>query len=191
VSVAVETAVELGTRRPDGPGVRQEPLHWYAMWTNSHCEQLVHDQLLARGFDPFLPRIDVWTRRGGERRVVSAPLFSGYLFLRHAPMTKACYIAICKVRGLVRMLGERWDRLEVVPDDEINGIRTVLEARVPVMPHPYLRNGERVRILRGPLTDVEGILVRTKPNKGLVVLQVALLQRSVAVEVDCTLVTPA
>jgi len=59
------------------------------------------------------------------------------------------------------------------------------------MPHPYLRDGERVRILRGPLADVEGILVRTKPNKGLIVLRVALLQRSVAVEVDCTLVTPA
>jgi transcription termination/antitermination protein NusG len=188
VPVAVETAVD---RTPDLLDVRQKSLRWYAVWTNSHCEQLVHDQLRAKGFNPFLPRIDVWSRRGGERRVVSAPLFSGYLFLHHAEMTKAGYIEICKARGLVRVLGERWDRLEVVPDQEINGIRTVLDARVPVMPHPYVRDGERVRILRGPLTDVEGILVRTKPNKGLVVLRVALLQRSVAVEVDCTLVTPA
>ena len=174
--VAVETAVEQ---------------HWYALWTSSHCEQLVNDQLLARGFDPFLPRIDVWSRRGGERRVVSLPLFAGYLFLRHPPMTKASYLELCKARGLVRVLGERWDRLETVPDAEIDGIRRVLNVRVPVMPHPYLRDGQRVRILRGPLADVEGILVRTKPNKGLVVLRVALLQRSVAVEVDCTLVEPA
>jgi transcription antitermination factor NusG len=173
----------------DERDVRPAPLYWYAMWTNSHCEQLVHDQLLAKGFDPFLPRVEIWSRRGGERRVVSAPLFPGYLFLRHPAMTKASYIDVCKSRGLVRVLGERWDRLEVVPDSEIGGIRTVLDARVPVMPHPYLRDGERVRILRGPLADVEGILVRTKPNKGLVVLRVALLRRSVAVEVDCTLVT--
>jgi transcription antitermination factor NusG len=165
--------------------------YWYAVWTNSHCEQLVHDQLLAKGFEPFLPRIDVWSRRGGERRVVSAPLFSGYLFLRHPVMSKASYIELCRARGLVRVLGERWDRLEVVPDSEVDGIRRVLEARLPAMPHPYLRDGERVRILHGPLADVEGILVRTKPNKGLIVLRVALLQRSVAVEVDCTLVTPA
>jgi len=33
--------------------------------------------------------------------------------------------------------------------------------------------------------------VRTKPNKGLLVLSVELLQRSVAVEVDCTLAVPA
>jgi transcription antitermination factor NusG len=176
VSVAVETTVDL---------------HWYAVWTSSHCEQLVHDQLRAKGFDPFLPRLEVWSRRGEEQRVVSAPMFAGYLFLRHPAMTKSSYIELCKVRGLVRVLGERWDRLEVVPDDEIASVRRVLDARVPVMPHPYLRAGERVRIRRGPLADVEGILVRTKPNRGLVVLQVSLLQRSVAVEVDCTLVTAA
>jgi hypothetical protein len=38
---------------------------------------------------------------------------------------------------------------------------------------------------------VEGILVRFRPNKGLVVLSVDLLQRSVAVEVDCTQIEPA
>ena len=38
------------------------------------------------------------------------------------------------------------------------------------------------------MTDVEGILVRTKPGKGLLVVSVELLRRSVAVEIDCTLV---
>ena len=189
MSVGLEAAFEIAPCAMDERDVRPAPLYWYAMWTNSHCEQLVHDQLLAKGFDPFLPRVEIWSRRGGERRVISAPLFPGYLFLRQPAITKASHIDVCKSRGLVRVLGERWDRLEVVPDGEIGGIRTVLDARVPVMPHPYLRDGERVRILRGPLADVEGILVRTKPNKGLVVLRVALLRRSVAVEVDCTLVT--
>ena len=50
--------------------------------------------------------------------------------------------------------------------------------------------GQRVRITDGSLSGVEGILVHTKPNKGLLVLSVDLLQRSVAVEVDCTRVMP-
>ena len=49
---------------------------------------------------------------------------------------------------------------------------------------------KRVRIVQGPMTDVEGILVRTKPGKGLLVVSVELLRRSVAVEIDCTLVRP-
>jgi transcription antitermination factor NusG len=106
-------------------------------------------------------------------------------------VSKTDYVELCKVRGLVRVLGERWDRLAIVPDGEIAGIQRVVTARVAVRPHPDLREGERVRITRGPLADVEGLLVRTKPNKGLVVLRVALLRRCVAVEVDCTVVTPA
>lgn len=37
---------------------------WHALWTHSHCEHLVHHQLAAKGFELFLPEIDVWTRRG-------------------------------------------------------------------------------------------------------------------------------
>lgn len=117
-------------------------------------------------------------------------MFPGYLFLRHA-MDKASYIEVRKARGLVRILGERSDRLAVVPDGEIEAIQRVLDARVPAMPHPYLREGQRVRITRGPLAGVEGILVQIKPNKGVLVLSVDLLQRSVAVAVDCTLVAAA
>jgi transcription antitermination factor NusG len=192
VTVAVEPTVRVETWGGGRSDLRETlPHFWYALWTNSRCEQLVHDRLVAKGFDPFLPRIDAWSRRGGQRHVVSAPLFPGYLFLRHPAMAKATYIELCQVRGLVRILGERWDRLEIVSDNEVDGIQRALDSRLPVMPYPYLQHGERVRIVRGPLTDVEGVLVRTKPNKGILVLRVALLQRSVAIEIDCTLVAPA
>ncbi len=172
-------------------GAEAPPRHWYVVWTGSHCEPVVYEQLEARGFDAFLPRLDIWSRPGRESRVISAPLFPGSVFVRHPAMTRSRYVELSQIRGLVRVQGERWDGLDVVPDVEMDGIRTVLDARVPVRPHPYLRDGERVRILHGPLADVEGILVRTKPNNGLVVLSVTLLQRSVAVEVDCTMVTSA
>src|SRR5207253_6222835 len=38
---------------------------WRVLWTHSNCEQLVADQLAARGFDPFLPTVETWCRRGG------------------------------------------------------------------------------------------------------------------------------
>lgn len=177
---------------PEDPGPREESAQakWYALATRSHCEQLVHDQLAARGFRPFLPRIEVWSRRAGVRHRIRVPMFSGYLFLHHG-MDNASHVEVRKARGLVRILGERWDQLAEVPEHEIEAIQRLACAGVPAMPHPYLREGERVRITRGPLADVEGILLRTKPNKGLVVLSIDLLQRGVAVEVDCTLVVPA
>lgn len=163
---------------------------WHVLWTRSNCEQPVHDQLVAKGFHPFLPKVDIWSRRGGVRHLSQCPMFRGYLFLHHA-MDKVSYIEVCKVTGLVRVLGERWDRLAVVPDQEMEAIRSLALSHLPVLPYPYLREGQRVRIRRGPLADVEGILIRSKPNKGLLVLSIDMLRRSVAVEVDCTLIEAA
>jgi transcription antitermination factor NusG len=117
-------------------------------------------------------------------------MFPGYLFLRHA-IDKISYIEVRQARGLVRMLGGSWDRLSIIPDAEIDAIHTVLRASLPVLPHPYLREGQRVRITQGPLHGVEGIFVQSKPTKGLLILSIDLLQRSVTVEIDCRAVTVA
>jgi len=182
------SAVQAGAVVHD-VAVRTSPA-WHALWTRSHCEQLVHDQLAAKGFDLFLPKIDRWSRRGGLRHLIRVPMFPGYVFL-HRAMDRGSYVEILKARGLVQVLGERWDRLAAVPDAEIDAIRRIVEAGVPALPHAFLREGQRVRITRGPLADVEGILVRTKLNRGLLVVSVDLLRRSVAAHVDCTWVVPA
>jgi transcription antitermination factor NusG len=158
---------------------------WHVLWTRSNCESLVHDQLATHNFQLFLPTIESWFRRGGARRRVRVPLFRGYLFLRHA-MDKESYLRVSTARGLVRILGERWDRLWILRETEMETIKQILGAGRLVMPYPYLRNGQRVRIKRGPLMGVEGVLARTNPKKGLLVVSVDLLQRSVAVHLDCT-----
>jgi transcription termination/antitermination protein NusG len=162
---------------------------WHVLWTRSHCEQLVHDQLAGKRFELFLPKFEAWARRAGTRCLSGTPLFPGYLFLRHA-LDKESYIEVRKARGLVAILGERWDRPAVLPDSEIEAIRLMVGAKAPAVAHPYLREGWRVRITRGSLAGLEGILVQLKMNQGLLVLSVNLLQRSVAVEVDCTTVEP-
>ena len=165
-------------------------LNWHVIWTRSQSERLVYDQLASRGFDLFLPETEVWSRRGGTRHRVRRPMFPGYLFLHHA-MEMASYLAVCQARGVVKMLGESWDRLAIVPNAEISHIQKLHQSQLQVTAHPYLRVGERVRIAQGLLEGLEGILLRTRLEKGLVIVSVNLLQRSVAVEVDCALVTPA
>jgi transcription termination/antitermination protein NusG len=162
---------------------------WHVLWTRSNSEQLVRDQLIAKGFRLFLPTVEVWSRRGGVRRKSRVPMFPGYVFLQHM-LDKWSDTEVRKARGLVSILGDSWERRAVVPDREIEAIQRLVESRLPVTTHTHLREGQRVRIVDGPLTDVEGILVRSKPGKGLLVLSVQLVHRSVAVEVDCTLARP-
>lgn len=184
--IAVESAVGAASHQVGTP-----PFAWYVVWTHSNCEQLVHDQLQAQGFELLFPKMAVWSHRGGQRRLVQAPLFPGYLFA-HFVLDKRSYLDMIKARGVVRILGGKtWDAVLPVPDAEMHAISRVADAGVPVLPYPFLREGQRARIVAGPLKDVEGVLVQRKPNKGLLVLSVELLQRSVAVEVDATLVEPA
>ena len=160
---------------------------WFAVWVRSHFEQLVRDQLAAKSMRVFLPTIKTWLRRRGTRHVVAMPMFPGYLFLHHA-MDKHGYVKILQTRGVVRILGERWDRLASIDEAEIAAIQRLVTTDVHVVPHPYLREGHRVRLTDGPLSGVEGVLMQVKAGKGLLVISVELLQRSVAVEVDCTCV---
>ncbi len=181
---------QSGCLSNDPEGSESPSPRWHVLWTRSNCEQLVHDQLAAKGFHLFLPKIAAWSRRGGIRCLSDVPLFPGYLFLQYA-MDKASYVEVRRTTGLVRLLGDRWDRLEVVPDGEVEAIQKVVRAPLPIFPYPYVREGQRVRITDGPLANVEGILVRSRPNKGLLIVSIEMLRRSVAVEVDCTRVEAA
>ena len=88
---------------------------WYAVWTRSHFEHLVADQLTAKGFSPFLPEMSVTSPRSRGPRVM--PMFPGYLFLNHL-MEKRSYIEILKARGVVRILEGGWNRLKTIQDRE-------------------------------------------------------------------------
>lgn len=120
----------------------------------------------------------------------SQPLFPGYLFLRDQ-LSGPRYVEILKARGLVGVLGGRNGGPDHIQDSEIEAIRALVLSDLPVSPYPYLRTGQRVRITDGPLTNVEGILVDRRADKGLLVLSVHLFRRSVAVEVDCALAVAA
>jgi len=171
------------------PTVIPQSQHWYAVWTRSHFEQLVAEQLAWKGFRIFLPRMSVWSSRGGVRHVIQVPMFAGYLFVNE-DIDKKKYIEVHKARGVVGILGERWDSLSPIASKEIEAVRQIVEARLPIAPHPFLEAGQRVRIISGPLKDVEGFFVENKAKKGLLVISIELLQRSVAVQVDCTRVVP-
>ena len=119
-------------------------LEWYAIWTRSNCERLVADQLSAKAFTSFLPEMAMWTKRVGRSHLVRAPIFPGYLFVRHL-MDKGSYIEILKARGVVRILEGAWTRLTAIPAGEVDAIERLVSTGQPVFPHRYCHQGDRFR----------------------------------------------
>lgn len=167
------------------PPERIESAPWWALYTRHQHEKVVAEMLTAKGFEVFLPAYDSIRRWKDRRKVLSLPLFPCYVFVRGRLDGR---LQVVTTPG-VHMLLSRGEQIAVIPEEEIGAIRRAVEGSFRVEPHPFLKIGERVRVTRGSLTGVEGILVRKK-NLYRLVLSVDMLAQSVGVEVDASDVEP-
>ncbi len=159
---------------------------WYAAYTCANHEKRVAEELTVREMQHFLPLYRS-ARRWRDRRVeLELPLFPGYVFVRLALRDR---LRVLQIPSVVRLVG--FGGLPtVLPDTEMEILRSGLSQCLRAEPHPFLNVGRRVRITGGPFAGLEGILKRKK--SGLrVVVSLELIQRSVAVDVDAADVRPA
>jgi transcriptional antiterminator RfaH len=160
---------------------------WYAVWTRNQCEGKVEDTLRQKGLSVFLPAVQVPSRRRDRRVVLAQPLFPGYLFLRFAP-SRESYISVASTDGVVRILGERWDALHAVADEQIEAVRRMVTDGAGARAVPWINVGDPVEITGGPLAGTCGRVREWRAGRATFVVSVDLLQRSVAAEVDAALI---
>ena len=158
---------------------------WYAAYTSANHEKRVAEQFGRKEIEHFLPLYEA-VHRWKDRRVrLQLPLFPGYVFVR-LPLSEK--LKVLQVPGVSRLVGFG-DRPVALPEEEIEGLRIGMRRDVKMEPHPYLSQGRRVRIIKGPLTGMEGILLRKRANLRLV-LSIELIMRSIVVDVDSMDVRP-
>jgi len=160
-------------------------LAWYAIRTRSRHEKLVHQQLGSRGVDSFLPTVDRRRRWKDRWKTVSFPLFPGYCFARFPYQDR---LSVLTAVGVVQILGIN-GHATPVPDHEIDAVRLLVTSTLPLDPHPYLREGMEVEVVRGPLEGVRGVLVR-KGSRARLVVAIHLIQQAASVELDSADVRP-
>ena len=153
-----------------------DQLHWYAIRTKSRHEKLVRDQLDKQGIEPLLPTVKRLSQWKDRKKEVEVPLFSGYCFVRFSQQEK---LPVQKVAGVVEIVGSG-SRPEPIPEEEIDALRRLMTSVLPYDPHPYLHEGMKVEVIRGPL---QGILLR-KEKRHRLVIGVHLIQQAAAVEID-------
>jgi transcription antitermination factor NusG len=158
---------------------------WWALYTRHQHEKTVADILSAKGFEVFLPLYESMRRWKDRNKMLSLPLFPCYVFVRGGMNRR---LQVVTTPG-VHMVLSNGESAAIIPDAEIQAIRTTVEGPFQVEPHPFLKCGERVRVKRGPLLGVEGVLVRKK-NLYRLVLSVEMVAQSIAVEIDASDVEP-
>ncbi len=163
-----------------------DTLKWYALQVRHNHEKHVAAVLRNKEYEPFLPCYRArhcWTDRTVE---VESPLFPGYVFCRFDPSGRR--VPIVTTPGVIRIVGGPSGPI-AVDDREIAAVQTVIASGIASRPWPFLKTGQPVRICHGALAGLEGVFLEIK-NRQRLFVSITLLQRSIQVDIDSSLVVP-
>jgi transcription antitermination factor NusG len=155
------------------------PLHWFAVSVKTRAEKSVARMLETKGFEKFVPTYKETHQWSDRRKHIEMPLFTRYVFCRFDDHFR---LPILTTPGVLSVVGTPAGATPI-EQCEIDALRRVSNAGVECQPWPFMQAGQRVRLRRGALSGIEGVLLRSKSDCRLV-LSVTLLRRSVAIEVD-------
>ena len=158
---------------------------WWALYTRHQHEKIVAEMLSAKGFEVFLPLYESMRCWKDRNKKLWLPLFPCYVFVRGEQNRRLQAVTTPGVHTILR----NGERVAVIPEAEIEAIRKAVTRQCHPEPYPFLECGERVRVIRGSLKGIEGILIRKKSSYRLV-LSLDLLAQSAAVEIDAAHVQP-
>ena len=137
-------------------------LPWYGLRTKSKHEHVAAKALEGQGYQAYLPLHR--RRRQWSDRVVESeqPLFPGYVFCRFDAQQR---LPILTTLGIVSVVGFGNGPVAIA-EIEIEAVQTLLRSGAAAQTCPFICEGQRVRIDRGPLAGFQGILLRTRTNGG-------------------------
>jgi transcription antitermination factor NusG len=167
------------------PTTNPLPDQWFAVYTRHQHERKVAGLLAEQDFETFYPTYNELHRWKDRKKEITLPLFPGYVFFR-SPLERHAHVLFTPGVHFIVSTGRS---PAAIPNDEIIGLRIASDERLPLEPFPFLNKGDRVRVMRGPLEGVEGLLARKKDALRLV-LSVEILGRSAGVEIDARDVKP-
>jgi transcription antitermination factor NusG len=174
----ITTAIAEANRTQVSDAASFQPF-WYAVYTSANHEKKAAAELSRRGIQNFLPLYSA-VRRWSDRRVqLELPLFPSYLFVRILLNERR---RVLEVPGVATIIGFGGSPA-VLPDAQIDILRTGLTPQTHAEPYSYLTAGRRVRVRSGPFAGVTGIVVRRK-NRVRLVIALELIHRALAVDID-------
>jgi transcription antitermination factor NusG len=166
---------------PQGQSLRDFTGQWWVAHTKSRNEKALAKDLLQKDISYFLPMS--WKVRRQRGRTIRSllPLFSGYLFFCGDEGHRIDVLRTNRVANLLIVKDQQ--RLL----DELSQIEQALRTGAALTPHKYIKKGQYCRVIGGPLTDLHGIVVKTKGTARLL-LQIDMLGQATSVEVDTEMI---
>ncbi len=156
---------------------------WRIAKVKSRREKSLARFLAGQGIGYYLPMLSRPQSSQKRKRLSLLPVFTGYLFFLASDQER--HIAF-RSNHIARVIEAR-DQSRLIR--ELGQIRRVLSLDAPVFPYHFISQGQKVRVIKGPLKGLVGIVVK-KESRYRLVLSVSELMQSVVVKIDSEQVEP-
>ena len=150
-------SVNAGPSCGTGEGVAHSK-RWYVALVRMHHEKKVSERLSKMGIDSFVPvqqQIHQWSDR---RKLVDTVLLPMMVFVHVTPKERMEVLSFSTVSRYMVMRGESTPA--VIPDEQMARFRFMLDYsdEAVCMNDSPLARGEKVRVIKGPLSGLVGEL---------------------------------
>jgi transcription antitermination factor NusG len=152
---------------------------WYALYTKPHAEMGVTAALAARGIATYLPTVPVWRAR--RRRLEAEPLFACYSFAQ-VDLAVVGLSAITWIPGLRAVVCSQDAPVEL-SEAVISHIRQRVAEMSTRVQRSRFEVGSRVRIVEGPMKDLEAVFDGTLSGEGRAQILLQVLGRLTRCEI--------
>lgn len=166
---------------PEDKSIAEFSGTWWVAHTKARNEKAMAWQLAGKNVPYFLPMSWKVSRKSGRTIRSLLPLFPGYVFFCGGEAERLEALKTNRTAAIIPVIDQSRLVQELLP------IETVLNLGKPVMPHDYLKVGQRCRVIAGPLMGAEGLIIQT-PKETRLVLQVEMLGQAASVEIDFDMV---
>ena len=151
---------------------------WIAVYTKSRHEKVVIQELEKKNIEAYCPILKERRQWSDRKRWVEFPLFRSYVFAKIELKNSLYILQTMGVHHIIKFQGN----ISAIPDGIIQNIKSMIDGGFTVEQVEYFVKGDEVKVVDGPLKGMEGIVVKIK-NKKKLVLKVKAIQQAIAVQI--------
>ena len=124
---------------------------WFILQFKPNSHHQAAKNLIQQGFEIFLPLNNITTRKLSRFVNTSKPLFPGYMFIRFNK-SESEWHKINNTYGVSRLITFN-SLLKSIPTKFVDSLMKRYDSSGKLIPIQKLKEGDRVKILKGPFAD--------------------------------------
>ena len=142
----------------------------YCAFCSSGHESRVKERLERMGYEGLVPHAVRSVVTSGKERLEHRKLFPGYVFFRAAELDGREVMAVQGIQGVIRLL--RYEEGSyALSEEDLAFIGWIWRRGGTLDVSRAYREGDRIRVIDGPLKDYEGLIVQVNRKRKSVAIQ--------------------